>query len=211
MKNILLIGGGGHCASVADVLLRTNVYDKIGIVVNDDSEPLFGTIPIVGCDDDLESLRQEYDYGFVTVGSISNTNIRQKLLVLLQKYNYSIPNIVDPSAEVSQYAKLGVGIFIGKNTVINARSQVDDGVIVNTGSVIEHDCRIHPLTHISPSATLCGAVSVGAYSHIGAGATVIQGIHIGMNVIVGAGTVVIHDLPDGVKAVGNPARIIEKR
>jgi sugar O-acyltransferase (sialic acid O-acetyltransferase NeuD family) len=211
MKNILLIGAGGHCASVADVLQRINKYDKIGIVVNDDSESLFGILPIVGCDSDLESLRQEYEYGFVTVGSIGNTNVRQKLLDLLQRYNYSIPNIIDPSAEVSQYARLGAGIFIGKNAVINARSQVDDGAIVNTGAVIEHDCKIYPLVHISPSATLCGAVSIGAYSHIGAGATVIQGIHIGMNVIVGAGTVVIHDLPDGVKAVGNPARIIEKR
>ncbi|WP_304412082.1 acetyltransferase [Synechococcus sp. CB0205] len=44
-------------------------------------------------------------------------------------------------------------------------------------------------------------------SWIGIGASVIQQIRIGADVIVGAGAAVVSDLPDGVTAVGVPARV----
>ncbi len=50
---ILFIGGGGHCRSVADTLLRLNDYDEIGIVDIHDDGPMFGLIKVVGNDDDL--------------------------------------------------------------------------------------------------------------------------------------------------------------
>ena len=31
-KNILLVGGGGHCKSVLDTLLKLNRFSKIGII-----------------------------------------------------------------------------------------------------------------------------------------------------------------------------------
>jgi len=50
-------------------------------------------------------------------------------------------------------------------------------------------------------------VEIGDRSWIGIGASVIQQIRIGADVIVGAGAAVVHDLPDGVTAVGVPARV----
>jgi maltose O-acetyltransferase len=37
---------------------------------------------------------------------------------------------------------------------------------------------------------------------------VCPGVTIGRDTVVGAGAVVIRDLPDGVLAVGNPARVV---
>jgi serine acetyltransferase len=51
-----------------------------------------------------------------------------------------------------------------------------------------------------------GTVSIGEATLMGAGSTVIQKCVIGAFVIVGAGAVVVTDLPDGVTAVGVPAR-----
>ncbi|WP_231884173.1 acetyltransferase [Synechococcus sp. MIT S9504] len=50
-------------------------------------------------------------------------------------------------------------------------------------------------------------MQVGSCSWIGIGASVIQQICIGDDVTVGAGAAVVRDLPDGVTAVGVPARV----
>ena len=42
------------------------------------------------------------------------------------------------------------------------------------------------------------------------GTLVREGLTIGNNSIVGMGSVVFHDIPDGVVAVGNPARVVKK-
>ena len=75
---------------------------------------------------------------------------------------------------------------------------------------MEHDNVINDYVHLSPGATLCGAVEVGAKSHIGANATVIQGISIGEHCIIGAGSTVIDHIPQSSVAVGSPAKVIKK-
>ena len=61
MKEIILIGGGGHCKSVIDVIEQQGHFSISGIV---DKPELFGTdvlgYPVIGNDSDLESLSKIY-------------------------------------------------------------------------------------------------------------------------------------------------------
>ena len=82
--------------------------------------------------------------------------------------------------------------------------------IINTGAIIEHNCRIGEYVHIAPRAVICGDATIGANTHIGANATVIQGLSIGKDTIVGAGSVVVSELPDRVIAYGNPCKVVRK-
>lgn len=212
-KKILLVGGGGHCASVLDCLLDMNQFDAIGIIdpKGPDVEKTLN-IPVVGADDDLERLRREgWNYAFVTLGSVGNTTLRRKLSGKLQSLDYRIPNIIDPTAVIARDVILEKGIFIGKRAVVNARSRIEEGAIVNTAAVIEHDCEIGAFAHISPGCTLCGGVRVGADSHIGAGSVVRQLITIGDRVLAGSGSNIVKPLPDDVVAYGNPCKVVNKR
>ena len=57
MKEIILIGGGGHCKSVIDVIEQESQFVIVGIV---DKLELIGTdvlgYPVIGSDSDLENL-----------------------------------------------------------------------------------------------------------------------------------------------------------
>ena len=212
--NLILIGGGGHCKSVLDIVIRTKQYDNI-YILDPKIAPgtkILGCATVIGNDDLLHPLYQRGEkYAFVSVGSIKSSILRSKLYYSVLDIGFNVPNIIDPSSVVSissvlggtgDERKKGAGIFIGKAAIINADVLIDRGVIINTAAVIEHECRIGAFSHISVNAVLCGQVEIGEYSFIGAGSTVIQGIKIGSNTIVGAGSVVLRNVKDGEKVAG---------
>jgi UDP-N-acetylbacillosamine N-acetyltransferase len=88
---------------------------------------------------------------------------------------------------------------------------VGEGVIVNSGAVVEHDVEVGEYAHVAPNATMGGGSSLGAFSHLGIGASVLPRVHIGDRTVVGAGAVVVKNLPDEVVAIGVPARIHRQR
>ena len=207
-RSVLLVGGGGHCASVLDSVLALGEYERIGIIDKDVTVSMEG-IPVVGKDEDLPGLRQAgWNEAFVCVGSVGSPVLRQKLFGLIRDAGYQIPDIIDPTAVIAGNVIFGAGVFVGKKAVINAGCRIGDGAIINTGAIIEHECRIGSFAHVSPGAVLCGQVQVGDRSHVGAASAVRQTIRIGEDVMVGMGSVVTQEIPDRTEAYGNPCRVV---
>lgn len=208
-RRVLLVGGGGHCRSVVDSLLLTKQYDEIGIVdIKSNIGKNILTIPVIGQDSDLPNLFiKGFTDAFITVGSIGVSNPRSNLFKMIEEIGFNIPNIIDPSAVVSDRVELGRGIFIGKNAVVNVGTTIHKGSIINTSTVIEHDCFIGELTHIAPGTVLCGEVHVGSGAHIGANSVVKQQVRIGSNTLIGMGSTVLCDIGDSLVAYGNPCKV----
>lgn len=193
MEKLVLIGGGGHCKSVLDAALRSEMYSEIVI-----TDPILqkGTkilgCPVAGDDSLLPELKKDgFINAFVSVGSIQNAGLRMQLVNKAGAVGFRFPVIVDPSAVVSRHAQIEEGTFVGKHVIINAAAKIGRHCILNTGCVIEHECRVDDFTHISVGAILCGNVQVGTQSFIGAGSTVIQEVKIGDGTVIGAGSTVL--------------------
>ncbi len=203
-NKLVLIGGGGHCKSVLDAIYAGGKYSEI--VITDNSIPSGSIIlgsKVVGTDEELVNLyKNGFYHAFVTIGSIINTTIRRKTYERARKIGFIFPVISDPSAVIASSSYIGKGVFIGKNAVINADSNIRDLAIINTAAVIEHDCHIGEFSHISVGATLCGGVEVGNDVFVGAKTVIIQGIKIEMGSIIGAGSIVLNDIPKNSRVVG---------
>ena len=210
-NNLVLIGGGGHCHSVIDVVHRLNLFDEV--VITDcliPPETCIMGCKVVGTDDKLLELRSKgFLYAFITVGSIESTLLRRKLEKKAEELDFIFPTIIDPSAVIAHSATILEGGFVGKQAVVNSNTELGKHCIVNTGAIIEHDCKVGDFSHISSCATLCGQVNVGSDTHIGAGSVVRQEISIGHNCIIGVGSAVVKDIPDNAKAYGNPCRVVK--
>lgn len=192
MRKLVVIGAGGHCKSVLDVLLASEEYDNIVLVGEDDSvgRIIYGC-KVVGTDDDLQKIYERgFRYAFVAVGSIKSTALRRKLWGKANKTGYKMINVIDVSSKIASDVSLGCGIFIGKNAIVNAGAKIKDMAIINSGAIVEHDCMVGEFSHISVGAVLCGTVKVGADCFVGANATVIQGCCIQDGSIIGAGEMV---------------------
>lgn len=79
------------------------------------------------------------------------------------------------------------------------------GVVINFSSKIGENCRIYQNVTIG-SNQLGNVPIIGSNVTIYAGACVIGDVKVGNDVVVGANAVVIRDVPDGMIAVGVPAR-----
>lgn len=207
---ILLVGGGGHAKSVIDSLLQSKDYQKIGIVVNDMA---IGTkicgIKVVGHDQDLENLRNNgYSHAFISVGSVGNTSLRRRLYQLLEKLDFTIPNIIDPTSTISPLSQIGLGNFIGKKAIVNSNAIIKNNSIVNTGVIVEHDSVVEDFVHLSPGTVLSGGVKVESDSHLGSNTVVKNGITIGTNTLIGIGSVVVNNISENKIAYGNPCKEI---
>lgn len=201
---LVLIGGGGHCKSVLDTILRINFYDDI-VITDPNIKPgteILGK-KVVGSDDCLEKLfNNGYKDAFITVGQVMTSDIRQRLWENASSIGFNFPAICDPSAVVSPSAIISQGVYIGKNTVINAEVVLSENCIINNGAIIEHDAKIGCFTHIAVGAIICGEVIIGDNTLIGAGSTIIQCLNVGNSSIIGAGSTVIRNIGNNEKVYG---------
>lgn len=207
MKNIALIGEGGHFNVIQDIISETSNY-KIIAIFDDKYKTLhqknglyFGPVSTI------HHLMKKLEFKLLI--SIGDNRTRKNIAEKLNLHPDYYETIIHPSAIISKHSIVGKGTVIMPHVIVNANSVIGNHVILNTSSIIEHDNRIEDFVHISPAATLTGNVNVAEGTHIGAGATVIPRIKVGEWAIVGAGSTVIHDLQERCVAVGSPARIIK--
>lgn len=198
MKDIILIGLGGHAKSVVDSIEGQNQYKIIGFL---DSPEKYGDrykdYSVIGSDEDMQKYySQGVKYAFVTVGFLGKSQIRNKLYLQMKRIGYEFPVIIDLSSVIASDVSINKGTFVGKNAIVNSDSTIGKMCIINSNSTIEHDCLVKDYSHISVNTVLCGNVSVGEGTFIGASATVLQGLKIGNNVIVGAGVIVTKNIDD---------------
>jgi len=211
---VVCVGGGGNARVLIDIVLNVTNYSLVGITeaaVNLFQENMSG-VPVIGGDEELPRLFDGgVKFAFVGVGAVGDTSERTKIYQKIEAIGFTPLTIIHPSAMIALTVELGKGDCFMAGTIVNPHARIGNNVILNTGALVEHDCVIGNHVCISPGAVLGGEVVVGEQSFIGMGALIKQGVTIGRNVIIGMGAVVRDDIPDGVTAVGNPARTLESR
>ena len=178
-QNIILIGGGGHCHSVIDVIEQENKYEIVGIV---DKKELIGTkvlgYEIIACDDDLETLFKSCKNAVITLGQIRSNKTRVKLFSILKNIGYKLPVIVSPFAYVSKHSKIDEGTVVMHQALVNANVKIGKNCIINTKALIEHDSVVEDNCHVSTASVINGGVRVKEGTFFGSNAISKEGVEI---------------------------------
>ena len=120
MKDIVLVGFGGHAKSVINAIERGGQYHIAGFTEMKMCGEYHGYV-CLGTDERLDEIfRDGVKNAFVCIGYMGTGHIRDSLYSRLKNIGFSLPVISDPSAVISENATIGEGTFVGKNAVINA-------------------------------------------------------------------------------------------
>jgi sugar O-acyltransferase (sialic acid O-acetyltransferase NeuD family) len=181
MKNIYLIGGGGHCKSCIDVIEQVGDFKIQGVfdIKENVGNEVLG-YKVIGTDSDIEKYIKNKNYFLITVGQIKDPNLRVKLFNL----NLNFATVVSPRAYVSKHASIGKGSIIMHDALINAGVKVGVNCIINSKALVEHDAIVGDHSHISTGSIINGNCVVGDKSFIGSNTTLKNGITVEANSVI---------------------------
>jgi sugar O-acyltransferase (sialic acid O-acetyltransferase NeuD family) len=208
IQKIFVYGAGGHGKVVADILLARKDPRFFAGFIDDRPELQSSTtlgLSVCGDGQWLRNVASNQRVG-VALG-IGDNFARQRVVESCLAWGIELLTVVHPTASVSASAQLGLGTLVMAQAAINPDARVGSGAIVNTCASVDHDVEIGDFAHVGPKAAMGGASRLGLLSFLGMGAIVIHCAAVGARSIVGAGAVVVRDIPDGVIAIGVPARI----
>lgn len=149
---------------------------------------------------------------------------RSKMIKLCRKkfLHFGLSSELRPGAYIVGCSQISIGerVIIRPGTMFHGESNtlvntivIEDDVLIGCGVhiYVENHKFSNPNQLISEqghSKALQVRLKKGCW--IGANVILLPGVTIGENSVVGAGSVVTKSIPDGVVAVGNPARVIRK-
>jgi sugar O-acyltransferase (sialic acid O-acetyltransferase NeuD family) len=196
---VVIYGGGGHAKALIELMRAEGKYRVNGVL--DDHLPVGSQIlgvPVLGGGDYLLRLRAQ-GIGLVVnaVGGIGDITPRLKIYEKIKAAGLKVPTVVHPRAFIEQSAQLAEGQQVFFNCYVGSDVRVGYGCILNTGSILSHDCVLADFVNISPGAILAGSVQVGQRTLIGMGVTINLGVKVGNGVRIGNSAVVKADVPDG--------------
>lgn len=205
MKDLILVGGGGHCRSVIEA--AESCGRKIRGII--DLPQFAGTevsgYKVIGSDDDIEKYIVDCEF-VVTLGSIENSVPRQKLHKRIKEVGGKLATVIASTAFVSSRAQIGEGTVVLHQAVVNSSAKVGESVIINTGAIVEHDAEVGDLTHVSTGAKVNGACKVGSRCFVGSGAVMVQGKMLCDDSFLGAGSLLARNADTPGSYIGFPAR-----
>lgn len=144
---LLILGAGGHGRAVAD-LARACGFIVLGFV---DPAGRGGAGGVLGGDEELEALvrSERADGALIGVGATALTR-RAELFQRLRSLGVGAPALVHPRATASPSCRIGEGTIVCAGSVLGAAVEIGENVVLYSGVLAEHDCRIGEHAYLSP-------------------------------------------------------------
>jgi sugar O-acyltransferase (sialic acid O-acetyltransferase NeuD family) len=209
MRSLLVYCAGAFGREVMDVARRVN-----------EQEPRWRELIFV---DDYCNEPERYGFKVLTSAKVVNMfdaheveitiasgepKFRKSLRERVTMAGFGLGTVIDNSCIISKSAVIEEGVIVTPMCSVSCNSKLSKNSSVNTQTIIGHDVSVGENTVVSSMVNLGGGVCIGENSYVGMGALIKEGTVIGNNTIIGMGSVVFNDIPDGVIALGNPARPI---
>jgi sugar O-acyltransferase (sialic acid O-acetyltransferase NeuD family) len=205
MPSLVLIGGGGHAISVAEVAAELS-WTVVGHIALSCSETGLGE----WLGPSLDSLpdwlvRSSSELSFLPAVGDNFRRMRLAAEAVGRGYTLS-PPVLSPTARVSSSARFGAGSVVMPGAIVRAYSRVGEGSIVNSGAILDHHCLVEEFCHIAPGAVLAGRVRVRKLALVGLASCILPDLEVGARAVLGAGSVLLANVEADSVCMGIPAR-----
>lgn len=207
---VIIIGGGDQAQVVADILLGMrgagSAIEPIGYLDDNPAlrhKTILG-LPVLGAIAELSQFAHD-----TVILAIGDNAVRRRLYCEMQEMGERFITASHPSAIISPSALIGNGTVICASAVVGVGARIGVNVILNTAATVDHHNIVGDHAHVSAGVHLGGNVKIGEGVLVGMGAIVMSGRGVGDWSLIGVGALVHRDVPNGVTAVGVPARVLK--
>ena len=198
IKKIVIIGAGDFGREVLwtinDCNNSSEQFQVLGFI--DDDKNLKNSsvknIPIIGNMEWLLSLNEKVG----CIVAIGDSKRKYEIIKMLDANGFEFPNIISPTAKLSDDVELGNGIIIQHGTIISVDAKIGNHVYINYNCTVGHDCLLNDFVTLAPGTQINGGCIIGKRVYVGSGTITKNDIKIGNDSIIGAGSIIGKDLPE---------------
>ena len=209
-RPLVIVGAGGFGREVVDLVRDISAagtaYDVLGLL--GDTAPDPGVLARLGVTwlgptAAIVTLPPATAY----VVAVADAVARETLAAEADAAGHQAVTLVHPSAVVGSDVRTSAGVVVAAHCSLTSNIAIGRHVHVDRACTVGHDAVLEDFVRLNPGAVVSGSVTIRRGATLGTGAVTRQGVVIGAGSYVGAGAAVVSDLPDGVVAVGVPARV----
>ena len=202
MTRLILAGAGGFACEIHEYL-RQDIQSghlrdcEIAGVLDDFPDRYYAhsglPAPLLGSIDDYRGRDGE-----AVIIANGTPRHRQRIAARLAANGASFFTYVHSSCYVASTARLGVGVVVCPQAILNHGCRVDDFAVLNVFASAGHGCRIGAYTVLSPYAAVNGDGAVGECGFLGTRATVYPKVTLGRDCTVDTHSFVKASVGDGM-------------
>lgn len=211
MKVLAIYGAGGLGREIIDLAKAINKHDdrwnKMVFVddISDMSE--VAGLNVFKLDVLLEVYSSKSIEFIIALGGPA---FRENVFHKLSDKNLKMATLIHPTVQIGDRTIIHDGCIIQYNCFISCDVELGYNVLLQPSSNVGHNTHIGDHSVLSSFVCVAGNCNVGNSVYVGMNVPIKEGITIGDKSIVGMGSCVLRDIPDGVVALGNPARAMKE-
>ena len=190
---LALFGYGGHAREAACQIEQEVTFFVDDKYANDVAKPISEFNP------------EEYMIIVAVADSKDRADIVAKLPKETKYFTFIHPSvhIMDDNIQV------GVGSFIGANSILTTNIKLGNHTLLNRGNHIGHDSVAGDFFSMMPNAVVGGNVTLGDNVYLGSCSNIREKINITSDVLIGMNAAVVKDITESGTYVGTPAKKIK--
>jgi sugar O-acyltransferase (sialic acid O-acetyltransferase NeuD family) len=204
-RNLLIVGAGGFGREVLGYIEDDNPLFRVKGFLDSRTDVLDATPRSVGIVGDPLTYDPVPDDVFMA--ALGDPKMRFKYTARLRDVHHvDFATVVHPRAAISRHARIRHGCIITPHVSVSVDVQVGEFSVIQEYTVVGHDAQIGSWCQINSHCTIAGGARIGNFVTIHPNSVITRKAVIGDGAVIGAGSVVIGKIPEGVTAIGNPAR-----
>jgi sugar O-acyltransferase (sialic acid O-acetyltransferase NeuD family) len=199
MKDVIIIGAGGHAAELED-------YIRFAEQVSGNKE-----FNIVGYLDDNPENYARYKFHSPLIGGVTSHKVIKGHMYIIgianlkyrkmfvEKYKAEgalFASFIHSAAYISESAAIGEGSIIGPHANLGPNVKVGSFTLINSRCSLGHDTVVGDFNFISPNVCFSGYTKIGDENLLGINASTIPEVHVGNRNKIAAGMVLDQNVGD---------------
>ena len=192
MKNVIIIGAGGHGAEIDEYIKYSQkikgIKDlKVIGFLDDDPENYSRyrlSAPLLGGVMDHKVIRAH-----AYIIGIANLKYRRFFVDKYMEEGALFVSFIHSNAYISESAIIGEGSIIGPNVNIGPNVKIGNCTLINARSSMGHDTIVGNYNFISPNVCFSGFTEVGDENLFGINSATIPGVKVGSRNKIAAGMI----------------------
>ena len=163
MKNIAIIGSGGHANSLIDLINSSKKYKIIGYF----DKKINTNIKLKYLGDENQIKKNQFNFAAMGIGLALKPKQKTQIIKKYLEIGIRFPKLIHKYAYVSNTSIIEDGVQIFAGSIINSNTEIKCHSVINTGSIVEHDCYIGEHCFICPGSVILGSSKIGKNTIIG--------------------------------------------